>query len=144
MKPYYQHEGITIYHADCREVLPTLEPVALVLTDPPYGIPAGAAFVRLNSTVIADDGDAVHNVEVDGWRETIAFTDDAWFVEFGRNAPAPMAVTVAGHESLGFVATPSNLLPWLDGNPSLYSTYAIPESASNAVAYKSMEPVYGP
>ena len=36
MKPYYQHEGITIYHADCREVLPTLEPVDLVLTDPPY------------------------------------------------------------------------------------------------------------
>jgi len=37
-KPYYQHEGITIYHGDCREILPTLEPVDLVLTDPPYGI----------------------------------------------------------------------------------------------------------
>ncbi len=38
MKPYYDHKGITIYHGDCREVLPTLEPVDLVLTDPPYGI----------------------------------------------------------------------------------------------------------
>ena len=38
MKPYYQHEGITIFHGDCREILPTLEPVDLVLTDPPYGI----------------------------------------------------------------------------------------------------------
>ena len=36
--PYYQHEGITIYHGDCREILPTLEPVDLVLTDPPYGL----------------------------------------------------------------------------------------------------------
>ena len=27
-----------IYHGDCREILPTLEPVDLVLTDPPYGI----------------------------------------------------------------------------------------------------------
>lgn len=38
MKPYYQEKGITIYHGDCRDILPTLEPVDLVLTDPPYGI----------------------------------------------------------------------------------------------------------
>lgn len=38
MKPYYQHEGIVIYNADCREVLPIIEKVDLVLTDPPYGI----------------------------------------------------------------------------------------------------------
>lgn len=37
-KPYYEHAGITIYHGDCREILPSLEPVDLVLTDPPYGI----------------------------------------------------------------------------------------------------------
>ena len=37
MTPYYNHEGITIYHGDCREVLPTLPGVDLVLTDPPYG-----------------------------------------------------------------------------------------------------------
>lgn len=37
-EPYYEHGGITIYHGDCREILPQLEPVDLVLTDPPYGI----------------------------------------------------------------------------------------------------------
>ena len=36
MKPYYQDEWVTIYHGDCREILPTLEKVDLVLTDPPY------------------------------------------------------------------------------------------------------------
>lgn len=36
MKPYYEESGITIYHADCREVLPSLPKVDLVLTDPPY------------------------------------------------------------------------------------------------------------
>lgn len=38
MKPYYQDDAVMIYHGDCREILPTLEPVDLVLTDPPYGI----------------------------------------------------------------------------------------------------------
>lgn len=37
-KPYYQDDAVTIYHADCRDILPHLEPVDLVLTDPPYGI----------------------------------------------------------------------------------------------------------
>jgi site-specific DNA-methyltransferase (adenine-specific) len=38
MKPYYEHAGITIYHGDCREILPQLPPCDSVLTDPPYGI----------------------------------------------------------------------------------------------------------
>lgn len=38
MKPYYEEDGIVIYNADCREVLPSLPKVDLVLTDPPYGI----------------------------------------------------------------------------------------------------------
>ena len=37
-KPYYDEGGITIYHADCRDILPHLPKVDLVLTDPPYGI----------------------------------------------------------------------------------------------------------
>ena len=36
MRPYYQDDAVTIYHADCRDVLPTLGKVDLVLTDPPY------------------------------------------------------------------------------------------------------------
>ena len=36
MRPYYESGGITIYHGDCREILPTLEPAQVVLTDPPY------------------------------------------------------------------------------------------------------------
>ena len=36
--PYYQDEFSTIYHGDCREILPLLDPVDLVLTDPPYGM----------------------------------------------------------------------------------------------------------
>ena len=35
MKPYYEQDGITIYHGDCREFMPWGD---VVLTDPPYGI----------------------------------------------------------------------------------------------------------
>ncbi len=38
MKPYYEHAGITIYHGDCKEVLPQIERVDAVVTDPPFGI----------------------------------------------------------------------------------------------------------
>lgn len=38
-KPYYDDgNGIVIYNSDCREILPHLPKVDLVLTDPPYGI----------------------------------------------------------------------------------------------------------
>ena len=32
MKPYYEHAGITIYHGDCREVLPSLSAKAVIQT----------------------------------------------------------------------------------------------------------------
>src|SRR5690348_9563420 len=38
MKPYYEHAGITIYHGDCREILPQVGlSCASLVTDPPYG-----------------------------------------------------------------------------------------------------------
>lgn len=40
MRPYYSDSLVTIYHGDCRDVLPALglPEVALLLSDPPYGI----------------------------------------------------------------------------------------------------------
>lgn len=37
-KPYYTDENCTIYHGDSREILPYMDPVDLLLTDPPYGL----------------------------------------------------------------------------------------------------------
>jgi DNA modification methylase len=44
IKPYYESEGITIYHGDCRDILPHLDKVDLVLTDPPYGVKMDKGF----------------------------------------------------------------------------------------------------
>lgn len=40
MKPFYEHAGITIYHGDCRDVMPSLaaSSVGLVACDLPYGM----------------------------------------------------------------------------------------------------------
>jgi DNA modification methylase len=40
VKPYYQDSAVTIWHGDCREIVPTLGRFDLLLTDPPYGIGA--------------------------------------------------------------------------------------------------------
>ena len=37
-QPYFQDDAVTIYHGDCREIVPTLGRFDLLLTDPPYGI----------------------------------------------------------------------------------------------------------
>lgn len=42
MKAYYSEGGITIYHGDCRKIVPLLGRYDLLLTDPPYGIGASA------------------------------------------------------------------------------------------------------
>jgi DNA modification methylase len=56
LTPYYQESGITIYHADCRAVLPLLPSVDLVLTDPPYGI-GEAAGKNKNRSALAKSAD---------------------------------------------------------------------------------------
>lgn len=55
MRPYYEADGITIYHGDCREVLPSIEPasVALLVSDPPYGMAFGG-FRGVQANVSAD------------------------------------------------------------------------------------------
>ena len=37
MKPYYEADGIVIYHGDCREILPGFR-ADVIVTDPPYGV----------------------------------------------------------------------------------------------------------
>jgi site-specific DNA-methyltransferase (adenine-specific) len=38
--PYYADELVTIYHGDCREIVPSLDRVDAVVTDPPFFMPA--------------------------------------------------------------------------------------------------------
>lgn len=64
MKPYYERDGITIYHGDCREILPGLT-AEMAFTDPPYGVTyEGGHFHSGNVNIVrkrerlANDGNA--------------------------------------------------------------------------------------
>lgn len=49
--PYYDEGGIVIYLGDCRDLLPDLPKVDLVLTDPPYGISYDASHAKYRNGV---------------------------------------------------------------------------------------------
>lgn len=52
--PYYEADGITLYHGDCREILPTLPNVPdLLLADPPYGIESVKRDGKMGGSVAA-------------------------------------------------------------------------------------------
>ena len=40
LRPYHEEAAVTIYHGDCRQIVPLLGRFDLLLTDPPYGIDA--------------------------------------------------------------------------------------------------------
>lgn len=55
MRPYFEEDGISIFHGDCREILPSLGKSDVAVTDPPYGE------ISLS-----------WDVRVDGWLEYLA------------------------------------------------------------------------
>jgi DNA modification methylase len=88
-EPYYDEDGITIYHGDCLEILPSLHGVDLVFTSPPYnlGVSAGGGFGHYVDDVgmrsrggggkwtggalangYADHGDAMPIPEYEAWQ----------------------------------------------------------------------------
>ncbi|MFH1110945.1 MAG: DNA methyltransferase [Planctomycetota bacterium] len=59
-KPYYEEpeSGIVIYHADCRDILPLLPKVDLVLvTDPPYGISYDASHDKYKNGISREEAE---------------------------------------------------------------------------------------
>lgn len=65
MTPYYDADGVTIYHGDCREILPTLGVCDHVITDPPYDVEthAGARTAKRDADGRVDP--QTHKIRID-------------------------------------------------------------------------------
>jgi modification methylase len=81
MIPYYQDDAVTIYHGDCREVLPSLSGVGMVLTSPPYNLngdgnkSGGTYFANLADGYATHSDDMPHEEYVAWQHEVLAL---AW------------------------------------------------------------------
>jgi len=127
MTPYYQDDYVTIYHGDCREIVPTLGRFDLLLTDPPYGVtgqqntlPAKRRAGRKNAYAgMVDTLDYVRDVVVPFMRDVLQQVDRA--IVTPGNAAVCMYPDPA---SFGCMFQPASvgLQPWgrADAQPILY------------------------
>jgi len=66
VKPYYERDGITIYHGDCREILAWTEADVLV-TDPPYGMSFVSSRTTQRRPITSDHDTSVRDAAVALW-----------------------------------------------------------------------------
>jgi site-specific DNA-methyltransferase (adenine-specific) len=101
------YEVNTVVCGDALELMRELPDgcVDAVVTDPPYGIPAGSVFWRNHGRSMEDWEGAAHNAEVPDWLQGVSFAEDAVCLEFGRNHPEAVEKMIARHRAAG-------LTPW--------------------------------
>ena len=88
VRPFFADDAVTIYHGDCREIVPLLGRFDLMLTDPPYGIDAGnTAFGKAKSR--NEDWDKTTQPEAIA--DAILHADNAivWGGNYYHLAPSP-------------------------------------------------------
>ena len=110
MKPYYQDDAVTIYHGDCREILPTLDDIGVIVTDPLYGLgtlpPSGGRKAGTMGTELKD----------------LAWDKDVvdWLGLWG----GPCAVFCGGQRVAELVSSmsPDGMLIYVKSNPSPFES----------------------
>lgn len=70
MQPYYEDGSVTLYHGDCRDVLPTLSADS-VITDPPYGTGHYATDTAVLTPALLADFRNLGPCAVFGWPERL-------------------------------------------------------------------------
>jgi len=102
MKPYYQDSHVTIYHGDSYDLMRYLDPVDLVIADPPYGIKFQSNR-RINKHNIIENDD---NLPVDSIKMSISKANRGAYV-FCR------------WDNLHEMPKPKSVLVWVKNNWSM-------------------------
>jgi hypothetical protein len=120
-QPYYEQDGITIYHGDCREVLPSLQADVLV-TDPPYGIAyatnrvvRGVGASWIGQQIQNDASTALRDGVLSAWGERPALVFGSWKVP-----PPPHTRTVLIWDKGPASGMGDLSLPWKCSHEEIY------------------------
>ena len=107
MTPYYEHGGITIYHRDCREVLPSLTADVLV-TDPPYGIAYSSSMGgKFTGTAIANDQElSARDAVLSWWGERPAIVFGTWKTVTPERTRTVLVWEKGSHVGMGDLSIP--------------------------------------
>ena len=81
LKPYYETDLGVLYHGDCLEIMPHLEPVDLVLTDPPYIGLGGGVNMNVLGEVARKRGSSL--TMGDKWAASLKWLLPAWDLALG-------------------------------------------------------------
>ena len=105
--PYYDQDGITIYNADCRQVLPFLQ-FDVVVTDPPYGIDYSTGTTgKYNGTAIeGDSATTVRDAVLSMTRGKPALVFGSWKASIPTEAKALLVWEKGSHVGMGNLSIP--------------------------------------
>ena len=115
MKPYYQDEYVTLYHGDCRELDDSRE-IAVMLTDPPYGIDYASGMKGALPRSIAGDKDTSARDDM------ISLYGDGPALVFGtwrRPRPAGTRMVLVW-DTRGALGMGDLSLPWKPSHQEIY------------------------
>jgi DNA modification methylase len=116
MKPYYDADGITLYHGDCLEIEEWLAGDVLV-TDPPYGITYVSNWSKYAFTrpIIGDNDSQMRDLALRAWGDRPALIFGTWKVPRPHNTRHRLIWAKGDSPGMGDLA-----LPWGPGEEEIY------------------------
>lgn len=117
IEPYYQEQGITIYHGNCIEILPHLKHVDLILTDPPYGINLKSSWNGKYGIchIAGDDSYELRDMMLQQIKFSRALIFGSWKVPRPLNTKCILIWEKGGHTGMGDLS-----IPWKPNYEEIY------------------------
>jgi DNA modification methylase len=115
-QPYYERGGVTIYHGDCREILPTLPGFDLMMTDPPYGISyqSGMESETLARSILGDESTELRDFALE-WHGGAAVVFGTWKTDKPKGIKALLIWDTLGALGMGDLR-----IPWKPSHQEIY------------------------
>lgn len=119
MTPYYEQSGVTIYHGDCREVLPSLSADVMV-TDPPYGVSYQSGMTGHDggtalAGIVGDEDTSLRDAVLCAWGDRPAIVFGTW----KRSRPTATRAVLTWEKGL-HLGMGDLSIPWKPNTEEIY------------------------